>query len=105
MKGGKVNASFMTPPRPRFSWSAALAFLIGFAAFTFTFTASSQSLTLPLIPRGSVWRYLDNGSNQGTSWIGLGFNDSLWASGPARLGYGGDGEVTTVSYGPNSAAK
>jgi hypothetical protein len=59
----------------------------------------------PLVPRGAVWRFLDNGSNQGTNWIGLGFNDSTWSSGAARLGYGGDGEVTTVSYGPNPNAK
>ncbi len=27
------------------------------------------------------------------------------AAGPARLGYGGDSEATTVSFGPTSAAK
>src|SRR3954451_7685360 len=93
----------MMPPWQLFSCRAAIAFLIGIGSFTFS--ASSQILTLPLIPRGSVWRYLDNGSNQGTNWIGLGFHDESWASGPARLGYGGDTEVTTVSYGPNSGAK
>src|SRR5205823_3627916 len=30
-----------------------------------------------------------------------GFGDGSWASGPARLGFGGDGEVTMVSYGPD----
>src|SRR6185312_3578255 len=54
-----------------------------------------------LVPRGAVWKYLDNGSDQGTAWYGTNFNDSTWASGAARLGYGGDGEVTTVSYGPD----
>src|SRR4051812_1667344 len=94
----------MIHPRRPFSFGALFAFVVlGFASFTFG--ASSEVLTLPLIPRGSVWRYLDNGSNQGTNWIGLGFNDSAWASGPARLGYGGDTEVTTISYGPNSGAK
>jgi hypothetical protein len=67
--------------------------------------ADAEVLSLPLIPRGSVWRYLDNGSNQGTNWLGLNVNDTAWASGPARLGYGGDSEVTTVSFGPNSSAK
>lgn len=62
-------------------------------------------LSAPLISRGATWRYLDNGSNQGTNWIGLGFNDSSWSNGVARLGYGGDGEVTTVSFGPNPSAK
>src|SRR6185503_5805768 len=67
--------------------------------------ATADVLAEPLIQRGSGWRYLDNGSNQGTNWIGLAFNDSSWSNGAARLGYGGDGEVTTVSYGPNANAK
>src|SRR4029434_6571087 len=58
-----------------------------------------------LVPAGSVWRYLDNGSNQGTAWRALNFGDSSWASGPAQLGYGDGDEATVVSYGPNSAAK
>src|SRR5262245_43475748 len=65
----------------------------------------SDILTANFIPRGAVWRFLDDGSNQGTSWTGLAFSDASWEGGPARLGYGGDGEVTTVSYGPNSSAK
>ncbi|MEY2410793.1 MAG: hypothetical protein QOF48_3463 [Verrucomicrobiota bacterium] len=64
-----------------------------------------ESFTSTLIASNSVWKYLDNGSNQGTNWAQPGFNDSTWASGPARLGYGGDGEITTVSFGPNSNAK
>jgi hypothetical protein len=58
-----------------------------------------------LVPAGSVWKYLDDGSNPGTAWRGTNFNDAAWKSGPARLGYGGDGEVTTVSYGPDANAK
>ena len=26
------------------------------------------NITNTLIPRGSTWKYLDNGSNQGTAW-------------------------------------
>ena len=65
-------------------------------------SASAQGL---LIPRGAVWKYLDNGSNQGTAWKELGFNDSSWKSGPARFGFGGDGEVTTTSFGPDANNK
>src|SRR5262245_52466347 len=54
-----------------------------------------------LVPRGAVWKYFDQGIDLGTAWRGTGFADSAWASGPARLGYGGDGEVTPVSYGPD----
>ena len=38
-----------------------------------------------LVPTGSVWKYLDNGSDQGTAWIAPGFDDSAWAAGPAEL--------------------
>ena len=52
----------------------------------------------PLIAAGAVWRFLDDGSDQGTLWTGGGFDDSLWGSGPAELGYG-DTQVTTVASG------
>lgn len=54
-----------------------------------------------LIPLSSTWRYLDNGSNQGTQWKELNFDDSKWSSGLAEFGYGDGGEATVVSYGPN----
>ncbi len=53
-----------------------------------------------LIEAGSTWKYLDDGSNQGTAWRESGFDDASWASGPAELGYGDGDEATVVSYGP-----
>src|SRR2546425_335115 len=65
--------------------------------------------TATLVPRGSTWKYLDNGSDQGVAWQAPAFNDTAWAAGPARLGYGDTGEpnqqVTTVSYGPDATHK
>jgi len=61
--------------------------------------------TITLVPKQSVWRYLDNGSNQGTGWRLSGFNDSAWVSGPAELGYGDGGEATVVSFGPDGGNK
>ncbi|MCH8543348.1 MAG: metallophosphoesterase family protein [Alcanivorax sp.] len=59
-----------------------------------------------LISRGSVWKYLDNGSDQGWEWTELGFDDVDWSAGPALLGYGGyDGETTVVGFGPDSRNK
>ena len=58
-----------------------------------------------LVQAGSVWKYLDNGTDQGTAWKETNFTDSAWASGPAQLGYGDGDEATVVSYGPNSASK
>src|SRR6266516_4716087 len=68
--------------------------LLAFASWT----AHSQGI---LVPRGAVWKYFDQGIDLGTAWRGTGFGDGSWASGPARLGFGGDGEVTMVSYGPD----
>lgn len=55
----------------------------------------------PLIPLGAVWRYLDDGSNQGTAWRETNYNDFAWSSGPAQLGYGDGDEATLVNSGPN----
>lgn len=55
-----------------------------------------------LISSGSQWKYLDNGSNQGTTWISSSFNDTSWAQGNAELGYGDGDEATVVSYGSST---
>jgi hypothetical protein len=57
------------------------------------------------VPTGSVWKYLDNGSDQGTAWRAASFNDSTWRSGPAQLGYGDGDEATTVGFGPDANNK
>jgi len=69
---------------------------------SFSFSVFSQT---SLIPYGSSWKYLDNGSNQGTAWRASGFNDAGWVSGNAELGYGDGDETTVVSYGPSSSNK
>jgi hypothetical protein len=58
-----------------------------------------------LVPAGSVWKYLDDGSDQGTLWREVDFVDSAWASGAAQLGYGDGDEATVVSYGPDPDMK
>ena len=68
----------------------------------------AEFTTMPwttVVPAGSVWKYLDNGIDQGTAWKESNFNDSAWASGPAQLGYGDGDEATVVSYGPSSTNK
>lgn len=54
-----------------------------------------------LVATGSVWKYVDNGSDQGVAWRSLAFDDTAWASGPAQLGYGDGDEATTNSFGPD----
>lgn len=59
-----------------------------------------------LIPKGAYWKYLDDGSDQGTAWQAPTFVDATWIPpGQAQLGYGDGDEQTVVSYGPNANAK
>ncbi|HKU77455.1 MAG TPA: fibronectin type III domain-containing protein [Pyrinomonadaceae bacterium] len=58
-----------------------------------------------LVPTGATWKYLDNGTDQGTAWRATSFNDATWPSGPAQLGYGDGDEATTVGFGPNASNK
>ncbi len=58
-----------------------------------------------LITPESHWRYLDNGSDQGTVWRGPEFDDSAWSSGPAQMGYGDGDEQTVLSFGGNASDK
>ena len=55
--------------------------------------ASTSDALIPWSASG--WRYLSNGSNQGTGWRVPAFNDGGWAVGTAELGYG-DGDEATV---------
>lgn len=67
-------------------------------------------ITETLISARSVWKYLDDGSNQGTASDGSNwfahpnYNDLNWRQGPAELGYGdasqGRQEGTVVNSGP-----
>ena len=62
---------------------------------------SEADRSVALVPAGAVWKYLDNGSNQGSLWRQLNFDDRSWASGPAELGYGDGDEATTNRFGPD----
>lgn len=65
----------------------------------------SSNMYVTLIPKGAVWKYLDDGSDQGTNWIALNFDDSGWSNGAAILGYGEGNETTVIRYGTNSSNK
>ena len=54
-----------------------------------------------LIPAGSVWKYYDGPTDQGTAWRELAFDDSAWSEGPAELGYGDGDEATVIQGGPS----
>lgn len=75
------------------------------AGYRFKQWESSQSESQSLVPYGSIWRYFDGSAIPADNWYDLAFNDSAWSSGPAQLGYGDAGGVTTLSYGTNSTNK
>ncbi len=65
-----------------------------------------------LVDRGSTWKYLDNGSDQGTTWKEADFDDSAWKEGAAPLGYPLEEDhgdfpaiATVIGYGGDSANK
>ncbi len=55
-----------------------------------------------LLEAGSQWRFLDDGSDQGSAWSEPRFDDTSWRSGRAQLGYGDNDEVTVVNGGPSN---
>jgi uncharacterized protein YjiK len=71
---------------------------------TISLPVSAPALDV-IVPAGSVWKYLDNGSDQGTGWRAAAYDDSAWPQGPAQLGYGDGDEAQTVGYGPNAASR
>src|SRR5215211_6216139 len=79
------------------------AFII--AIISVLFAPAVRAADTTLVPTGATWKYLDNGSDQGTVWRATSFNDSTWASGPAQLGYGDGDEATTVGFGPDANNK
>jgi hypothetical protein len=75
------------------------------APVNITINNPSTTTTNTLIGLGSTWKYLDDGSDQGTDWIAPAFDDAGWASGPGQLGYGDGDEATVVNFGPNAGNK
>lgn len=67
----------------------------GFAIFP----ASGPTAFAATVFGDQSWRFLDNGTDQGTAWRQPGFDDTGWRSGIGEFGYGDGGERTHVSYG------
>ncbi|RXK57734.1 T9SS type A sorting domain-containing protein [Lacibacter luteus] len=76
-----------------------------FSLLTVLLVTTVSTAQTSIISYGSSWKYLDNGSNQGTTWRTVSFNDAAWATGNAQLGYGDGDEATVVSYGSNANKK
>lgn len=84
---------------------------VGVEKVTFEMTGATacsglcDTVEAVLVPEGSDWRYMDNGSDQGTAWREPSFDDSSWPGGTAELGYGDGDETTVVSYGGDAGNK
>lgn len=107
MLNGKIHSAKINVSR---HCSKQLSFLINFicksgqlmlSGFLMLLCNNIISQTITIIPAGDPWKYLDNGSNQGTAWTTASYNDSNWAQGNAELGYGDNDEATVVSFGSN----
>ena len=57
---------------------------------------STRAATVTLVPTNAVWKYLDDGSDQGTAWRASVFDDSGWSNGIPQLGFGDGDETTTI---------
>jgi hypothetical protein len=71
----------------------------------YDFIGWAQPVKQALIAMGTEWKYLDNGSNQGSAWHDSTFNDNSWQAGLAEFGYGDGGEQTIISYGSDANSK
>jgi hypothetical protein len=74
-------------------------------ASVLAWTARTSTTDIVLVQKGALWKYLDQGSNQGTAWRTTAFVDSSWPSGSAQLGYGDGDETTVVGFGPDANNK
>jgi hypothetical protein len=66
--------------------------------------AGSTASPRTLMAAGSVWRFRDTGVPPPANWKLSSYSDADWSTGAGRLGYGGDGERTTLSFGGNPDA-
>jgi hypothetical protein len=67
-----------------------------------TTSAPVHVVVLPtLVPSGAQWKYLADGSDQGTLWRSLLFDDSGWSNGVAELGFGDGDEATVIGNATN----
>ncbi len=75
------------------------------ATALFFFPGLLQADIVTQITHGATWKYLDDGSDQGTTWRDISFDDSSWSNGVAQLGYGDGDEATALSFGPDTNNK
>ena len=78
---------------------------LAFGAFFVLLFVCSSDAQVTIIPNNDTWKYLDNGTNQGTAWRSGSFNDASWQTGTGKFGYGISDANTIISYGPDKKQK
>jgi hypothetical protein len=63
-------------------------------------TEMAQGQERVVVRQGAQWQHFDLGTDLGKAWRSNSFDSSLWASGPAPLGYGEGSEATVLEVGP-----
>jgi parallel beta-helix repeat protein len=63
----------------------------------FTVETAVPPPVVTLVAAASTWSYEDSGSDLGTGWRSVSFNDGSWTSGPAELGFGDRSEATVTA--------
>ncbi len=63
----------------------------------FVIASLSSYAQTSIIANTSAWKYLSNGSNQGTAWRTTSFSDATWSQGAAPLGFGNPSTTTLTS--------
>jgi hypothetical protein len=92
--------TWVTPPSGLYNLSARATDSSGATGISAPVSVNIGTFTL--VPTGSVWKYLDSGTDPGPGWRLFNFNDAAWAQGPAQLGFGDGDEATLVNGGPST---
>lgn len=58
--------------------------------------ASPVPVYVPVIAKGDVWKYFDEGYRPASNWAAPDCADTAWKSGASRLGFGGGSFATTL---------
>ena len=75
------------------------------AGYTFTGWRKSSESTVKVVKTNDTWKYYDKGEISYNNWRENGYNDSMWKSGEAPLGYSMTGVTTTVGFGSDAQRK
>lgn len=67
--------------------------------------AGNQERDSSIISRGDTWKYLESWGTPSWNWTYLNYDDALWNTGKAELGYGDGDETTVIGYGGDSQNK